>query len=131
MSPTILYIDDEPELPEILRYHLLRFGYQVVAASTGAAALTAIRLHAPDLIVLDLMLPDIDGFGLCEILRQHAETAAIPVIIVSGWTSADARNIGLDLGALDYVTKPFSPGLLVEKIRRLLDLRPAVPTMTG
>lgn len=131
MAPTILYIDDERDLTDVLRYQLTKYGYQVLTAASGQEALEMIQSRSPDLIVLDLLLPDIDGFGICEILRQSAATAAIPIIIASGWSSSDARNLGLDLGALDYVTKPFSVKILVEKIRRLLDLRSAVPTLNA
>jgi DNA-binding response OmpR family regulator len=70
-------------------------------------------------VLLDLMLPDIDGFGVCEILRRNSATATIPIIILSAWATTDARNVGIDLGALDYVTKPFSPHDLVERVNRL------------
>ena len=79
------------------------------------------------MIVLDLMLPDIDGFGVCEILRRDPETAMIPIIILTAWATNDARNIGLDLGALDYLTKPFSPKELVERVKHLLNLRQPAP----
>ena len=69
------------------------------------------------------MLPDIDGFGICEILRRHPETATIPIIILSAWTTNDAQHLGLELGALDYMTKPFSPKKLVERVSQLLSLR--------
>ena len=69
------------------------------------------------------MLPDIDGFGVCEILRRQPATATIPIVIVSAWAAPDSRHLGLELGALDYVTKPFSPKTLVERVQRLLDLR--------
>jgi DNA-binding response OmpR family regulator len=71
------------------------------------------------------MLPDLDGFGVCEILRREPATATIPIIIISAWASLDSRNLGLELGALDYITKPFSPQQLVERVNRLLDLRAA------
>jgi DNA-binding response OmpR family regulator len=71
------------------------------------------------------MLPDIDGFGVCEILRHTANTAAIPIVILSAWSTTDARHVGLELGALDYVTKPFSPKDLVARVNRLLQWRPA------
>jgi DNA-binding response OmpR family regulator len=71
-------------------------------------------------------LPDIDGFGVCEILRRNAATAAIPIMILSAWATTDARHMGLELGALDYVTKPFSPSDLIDRINRLFRLCPEI-----
>ncbi|MBI3885980.1 MAG: response regulator [Opitutae bacterium] len=119
----ILAVEDEPDLVELIRYHLLRAGHTVSTAGTGWEALAAVRRERPDLILLDLMLPDLDGFGLCEILRQDPRTATIPVIIVSAWSSPDTRNLGLELGALDYVTKPFSPHELVKRVNHFLEGR--------
>ena len=120
---TILAVDDETELTELLRYHLVRAGYRVSVAANGWEAIESIRREPPDLILLDLMLPDLDGFGVCEILRQDAATATIPVVIMSAWASPDTRHLGLELGALDYVVKPFSPPELVERVNRLIGAR--------
>jgi len=95
----------------------------VLTAASGREALDTIATHVPDLIILDLMLPDIDGFGICEILRRHAATATIPIVILTAWATSDAQHIGLELGALDYMTKPFSPKKLVERVQHLLSLR--------
>jgi len=120
MRPIVLTVDDEPDVIALVRFHLARAGYEVMTAASGREALEAIRLRRPDLVVLDLMLPDIDGFGVCEILRRTAATAAIPIIILSAWSTPDARLLGLDLGALDYVSKPFSPKDLVARVFKLL-----------
>lgn len=120
----ILAVDDEPELTDLFQYHLSRAGHNVCTASNGWDAIEQIRAKRPDLVLLDLMLPDLDGFGVCEILRQNPETATIPIVIVSAWSSPDTRNLGLELGALDYITKPFSPGELVERVNRLIAARP-------
>lgn len=120
----ILSVDDERDVIDLVRFHFSRAGYEVVTALSGREALETIRCRRPDLVLLDLMLPDIDGFGLCEILRRNAATAAIPIVILSAWATSDARNVGLELGALDYVTKPFSPKDLVDRVNRLLALRP-------
>jgi DNA-binding response OmpR family regulator len=85
--------------------------------------LESIRVRRPDLVLLDLMLPDIDGFAVCEILRRQAATAAIPIVILSAWHTDDSRNLGLELGALDFLTKPFSPKALVERVVGLLGMR--------
>ncbi len=116
----ILVVDDEPEIAELERYHLARAGHRVVTAANGWEALAEIRRERPDLVLLDLMLPDLDGFGVCEILRRDPATATLPVVIVSAWSSGDSRNLGLELGALDYVTKPFSPPGLVTRVNRIL-----------
>ena len=96
----------------------------MVTAASGREALDKVEERKPDLILLDLMLPDIDGFGVCEILRRQPTTATIPIVILTAWATRDAQHFGLELGALDYMTKPFSPKELVERVRRLLSLRP-------
>ena len=125
MSTKILTVDDEPDVLELIRFHLSKAGYIVVQAATGRQALEMIRDEKPDLVLLDLMLPDIDGFGVCELLRRNPNTASLPIIIVSAWGTPDSQSLGLELGALDYLTKPFSPRVLVERIRGLLDKRVA------
>jgi DNA-binding response OmpR family regulator len=119
----ILAVDDEPELTDLMHYHLVRAGHQVTTAANGWEAIHAVRANRPDIILLDLMLPDLDGFGVCEILRRDPATATIPIIIVSAWASTDSRNLGLELGALDYITKPFSPPELVARVNHLLHAR--------
>lgn len=119
----ILAVDDEPELTDLMQYHLVRAGHEVATAANGWEAIHAIRANRPDIILLDLMLPDLDGFGVCEILRRDPQTATIPIVIVSAWSSPDSRNLGLELGALDYLTKPFSPQELVERVNRLVHAR--------
>jgi DNA-binding response OmpR family regulator len=120
---TILSVDDERDVTDLIHFHLTRAGFNVLTAASGRAALDTIAIRPPDLIILDLMLPDIDGFGICEILRRHATTATIPIVILSAWATHDAQHLGLELGALDYVTKPFSPKELVERVKHLLSLR--------
>ena len=119
----ILAVDDEPELTELMHYHLVRAGHEVVTAANGWEAIHLVRQDRPDIILLDLMLPDLDGFGVCEILRRDPLTATIPIIIISAWSSSDSRNLGLELGALDYITKPFRPQDLVERVNRFAHVR--------
>jgi len=119
----ILAVDDEPELIELMSFHLQRAGHHVTTATNGWEAIDAIRRCRPDIILLDLMLPDLDGFGVCEILRRDPLTATIPIIIISAWASPDSRNLGLELGALDYITKPFSPLELVTRVNQLMHAR--------
>jgi two-component system alkaline phosphatase synthesis response regulator PhoP len=125
MSALILSVDDEPDVTDLVRFHLTKAGHNVLTASSGREAIDIIQRQRPDLILLDLMLPDIDGFGVCEILRRRPGTATIPVVILTAWATTDARHLGLDLGALDYLTKPFSPKELTARVQHLLDLRPA------
>jgi len=125
MRPLILSVDDEPDVTALVQFHLDKAGCEVLTAATGREALDRIALRRPDLILLDLMLPDIDGFGVCEILRRQAVTATIPIVILTAWATTDAKSLGLELGALDYLTKPFSPRELVQRVQRLLALRPA------
>jgi len=129
MAATILTVDDEPDVTALVHFHLTKTGYYVLTAACGREALEKIQARPPDLIILDLMLPDIDGFGVCEILRRQTRTATIPVVILTAWATSDARHLGLELGALDYLTKPFSPRELVGRVRRLLDLRPQPATI--
>ena len=119
----ILAVDDEPELTDLMQYNLVRAGYEVTTAANGWEALDCIKRCRPDLILLDLMLPDLDGFGVCEILRRDPLSATIPIIIVSAWASTDSRNLGRELGALDYITKPFSPKELVSRVNQWLHAR--------
>lgn len=123
----ILAVDDEPDLVALLQYCLSKGGHHVRTAANGWEALAAVRAERPDLILLDLMLPDLDGFGVCEILRRDPATATIPIIILSAWSSADSRHLGLELGALDYLTKPFSPHDLLVRINRYFAAREAAP----
>jgi DNA-binding response OmpR family regulator len=120
MPQLILVVDDEFAIAELVRLYLSEAGYEVVTAATGRAALEKIALHRPDLILLDLMLPDIDGFSVCEILRSSKATASIPIVITSVWRSAGSRRLGQELGALDYLTKPFRPDQLIDRVKRTL-----------
>ncbi len=126
MPLTVLTVDDERDVTDLIRFHLSRIGLTVLTAANGRQALGAIEARRPDLVLLDLMLPDIDGFGVCEILRRQPETATIPIILLTAWSTSDARHLGLELGALDYLTKPFSPKELVERVQRTLALKPAL-----
>jgi two-component system alkaline phosphatase synthesis response regulator PhoP len=125
MRPYILCVDDERDVTDLLRFLLVRVGYEVRVAASGREALTAVRAQRPDLILLDLMLPDVDGLGLCEILRREPATAAIPIMMLTAWATPDAKAHGLALGACDYLTKPFRPSELVARVRGLLVLSAA------
>ena len=120
MTPKILVVDDEPDMLELISFNLKPEGYNVFTAGSGPEALNQARAILPDLIVLDLMLPDLDGVAVCEILHRLPSTAPIPIIIVTAWSSELARVIGLESGAEDYLTKPFSPRELVLRIKNAL-----------
>jgi two-component system, OmpR family, alkaline phosphatase synthesis response regulator PhoP len=124
MPYSILSVDDEPDVTALVRFHFSKAGFEVLTAASGREAIETIRCRHPDLVLVDLMLPDIDGLGLCEIIRQNSATAAIPIVILTAWATAEARQAGRDLGAIDYVTKPFSPRDLVDRVARLLGQRP-------
>ena len=123
MALTVLSVDDEPDITDLASFHLHGAGYEVLTASSGREAIEIVYSRHPDLVLLDLMLPDIDGFSVCEILRHNPATAAMPIIIVSAWGTRDARDVGFEWGVLDYVTKPFSPQELVARVNKLLRLR--------
>lgn len=120
VKPKILVVDDEPDALELIEFNLKAAGYDVVTAADGNEALKKARLIAPDLILLDLMLPEIDGLEVCKILRRDASTAAIPIIMLTAKAAEIDRILGLELGADDYVTKPFSPRELGLRIKNLM-----------
>ncbi|MDJ0498432.1 MAG: response regulator transcription factor [Acidimicrobiia bacterium] len=113
----ILVVDDEPMVREVVVAYLERDGFDVVEASTGTAALDSVAERRPDLIVLDIMLPEIDGFSVLTELRRSGD---VPVILLTARTEEPDRVLGLELGADDYVVKPFSPRELVARVRSVL-----------
>jgi DNA-binding response OmpR family regulator len=123
MQRKILVVDDYPEMVELLRFNLKGAGFWVGTAANGRLALNKVCSLAPDLIVLDLMMPELDGFAFCEILRHDPVTCAIPVILLTAVCSQFARLTGLEAGADDYLTKPFRPAELVARVRSLLQRR--------
>ena len=120
MKPKILLVDDEPDALEVLGFKLRQAGYNALLAKDGARAIALARDERPALIVLDLMLPEVDGLEVCKILRRDANTAAIPIIMLTARAAEMDRVLGLELGADDYVTKPFSPRELLLRIKKLL-----------
>ena len=123
MQQKILIVDDEPDIVELIAFNLEAEGYAVITATSGLEALNRARAILPDLIVLDLMLPELDGFAVCEILRRLPSTALIPVIILTAWKNELSRMIGLQAGAEEYITKPFSPRDLVSRVNQTLRSR--------
>ena len=120
MRKTILVVEDDLDLAELLRFSLRQAGFAVAAATDGSDALKKTRSLLPDLILLDLMLPQVDGFAVCEILRRDARTAKIPIIILTAMSSELARVAGMASGANDFVVKPFSSKKLVARIQSAL-----------
>jgi two-component system, OmpR family, alkaline phosphatase synthesis response regulator PhoP len=120
MKRTILVVEDEKDIRELVRFHLEQEGYGVREAETGEAALDLARSERPALLLLDLMLPGIDGLEVCRRLRGAEATRGVPVIVLTAKAAEVDRVLGLELGADDYVTKPFSPRELVARVRAVL-----------
>jgi two-component system phosphate regulon response regulator PhoB len=116
----ILIVDDEPDLLELVRFNLCQAGFDVETATGGQEGLEKARRRRPDLVVLDLMLPDVPGTEVCRRLRTDAELAGVPILMLTARSEEIDRVVGLELGADDYVTKPFSPRELVLRTRAIL-----------
>lgn len=122
---TILVVDDEPANITVLS-GTLKGNYRVIVAKNGKQAIERIEnIVTPDLILLDIMMPDMDGYELCQILKQRPETKDIPIIFVSAMSEYNDEEKGLQLGAIDYITKPFSPAIVLTRVRNILQLRDA------
>jgi two-component system phosphate regulon response regulator PhoB len=128
MAERILVVEDEPDIQELIRFHLEQEGYQVEVADDGQAGLQAIRRRRPSLVVLDLMLPDRSGMEVCRAIRGDPDLADLPVIMVTARIEEADRLVGLELGADDYVAKPFSPRELILRIQAVLRRFAATPT---
>lgn len=116
----ILVVDDEPDILELIGYNLARHNFDMIGVSSGEEAFASVRKSLPDLVVLDLMLPGMDGLEVSRRLKSDSRTAAIPVIILSAKGGEADVVIGLELGADDYLTKPFSPRVLMARIKAVL-----------
>jgi DNA-binding response OmpR family regulator len=116
-EPTILVVDDEPSIREVVSIYLSRAGYRVLVAEDGQTALKILQQESPDLVVLDLMLPQVDGL---EITRRMRATGDIPIIMLTARREETDRILGLEMGADDYVVKPFSPRELVSRVKAVL-----------
>lgn len=117
---TILVIDDEKDLIELVSYNLEKEGFAVRSARNGEAGLARARSDLPDLVLVDLMMPGMDGLEVCRRLRSDTRTAAIPIIMLTAKSAESDRVVGLELGADDYVTKPFSPRELAARVKAVL-----------
>lgn len=116
----ILVVDDEEDILELLDFNLSREGYRVVRATSGEQALEKTRNETPDLVLLDLMLPDMDGLEVTRILKSDPETRALPVVMLTAKGEEADIVLGLELGADDYITKPFSPRVLLARVKAVL-----------
>jgi len=122
----VLVVDDEPDVLDLVSYNLTQAGFLVETATDGADALRKARSAAPDLILLDLMLPEMDGLEVCKLLRRDPKTNGIPIIMLTARAGEVDRIVGLELGATDYVPKPFSPRELVLRVKKRLEERQAL-----
>ena len=127
MRKKILIVEDNAELLELLRLAVKQAGFSVITATNGIEALDQVKSAEPDLVVLDLVLPELDGFAVCETLRRNPATGHIPIILLTGLTSEFTRYAGIESGADEYVTKPASPEHLVSRIRHWLKHPPTAP----
>lgn len=116
----ILVVEDDRDMVDLLVFTLRKEGFLVGTATDGIEALNKARSILPDLILLDLLLPELDGFAVCETLRRNSLTASIPVIMVSALSGQFSRLAGLEAGAVDFVQKPFSPKALVSRVKEVL-----------
>ena len=120
LSKHILVVEDEPDTAELLEFHLENAGYKVTITEDGYQALKKIHKLKPDLLILDLMIPEIDGFEVCRLIRKDPATESLPVMMCTAKSDETSKIQGLDFGADDYVTKPFSPREVVLRVKNLL-----------
>jgi two-component system alkaline phosphatase synthesis response regulator PhoP len=116
----ILVAEDDPDIGSLLDHYLRKAGFMATVVTSGRDVMPQIKREAPDLVVLDLMLPGLDGLSVCRAIRADANTAAIPIIMLTAKAEESDRIVGLELGADDYITKPFSPNEVVARVRALL-----------
>src|SRR5271154_4015170 len=131
MKAKILVVDDEPDLLELIDTNLTAAGFSVLMAASGKEALRLARAQQPQLILLDVMLPEVDGLEGCKMLRQDPATRSIPIVMLTARAAEIDRVLGLELGADDYITKPFSMRELVLRVKKLLNRQPAHESDAG
>jgi two-component system phosphate regulon response regulator PhoB len=131
MKSKILVVDDEPDALELIEVNLKAAGYEVLSAANGAEALAKARAGLPALVLLDVMLPEVDGLEVCKALRRDPKTSAIPIIMLTARAAEIDRVVGLELGADDYITKPFATRELVARVKAVLRRfeRPTTPSV--
>jgi DNA-binding response OmpR family regulator len=119
-SGYVLVVEDDPDIGGLLLHYLQKAGFEAALVATGRDAVSNVRKRQPDLILLDLMLPGLSGLDVCRALRGDADTAAVPIIMITAKAEESDRIVGLELGADDYVAKPFSPNEVIARVRALL-----------
>jgi len=124
----VLIVEDEEDIRELVSYHLLKEGYQVASVASGEEALSIAEKQSPDLVLLDVMLPGMDGLAVCQRLRSSPKTADIAIMMLTAKSEEADIIRGLNLGATDYVTKPFSPRVLLARVKAVLRRKQALPT---
>lgn len=124
----ILVVDDEEDLLELINYNLSKEGYRVTCVGTGEDALREARTNPPDLIVLDVLLPNVDGLEVCKLLKNDTRTKHVPIVMLTAKGEEADMVTGLELGADDYITKPFSPRVLIARVRAVLRRKHEPPT---
>jgi two-component system alkaline phosphatase synthesis response regulator PhoP len=127
MPCRILVVEDEPDIRELIVFTLKNHGYEVIEATCGEQAWTKAANEKPEMLLLDLFLPDMDGLSLCEMFRRLPHTANIPILMLTAWATVQARMLGRDAGADDYMTKPFSPRELAQRVEKLAKSKLPVP----
>jgi DNA-binding response OmpR family regulator len=120
MAPRILIVEDDPDIAELVARYLAKAGFTAERVASGRDALIAIGANLPDLLILDLMLPHLDGLEVCRAIRANPAWAALPIIMVTARAEESERIVGVELGADDYIAKPFSPNELVARVRAML-----------
>jgi DNA-binding response OmpR family regulator len=123
MKPRVLVVDDESDFIQLLTYNLENQGFEILTAGDGVAALNVARRELPDVVLMDLMLPDIDGFSVCEILRSQPSTASVPIIVVSALDGEYVRSRGIQTGVACCLKKPVDMKVLGDTIRSSYELR--------
>lgn len=124
MSWSVLVVDDEPMARTLLRLMLVRAGFEVIEAEDGFAALEKLEVDPPDIMILDVMMPGIDGFTVCQTVRKDSTVSDLPIIMLSAKTDSESVNKGLRVGADKYLTKPISPEDLTRHVRDILERTP-------
>jgi DNA-binding response OmpR family regulator len=129
--PRVLVVEDDPDIAQLVAHYLEKSGFSVDLLANGRDALTSVAARVPDVLVLDLMLPGADGLEICRVLRGNSATAGIPIIMLTARAEESDRVVGLEIGADDYLAKPFSPNELVARVRALVRRAQRVPSAQG
>ncbi|MGH7926267.1 MAG: response regulator [Candidatus Binatia bacterium] len=130
-SPTILIVEDEPDIRKLVQYSLEQERYKVLEAEDGEQALKLLARAKPNLVILDLMLPGMSGLELCKLLRDRRETSRVPILMLTAKAGEADKVVGLEMGADDYLAKPFSPREMVARVRAILRRAEAAPATDG